>query len=545
MKTGPGTNTLDSNLLGTIISGSLSEGFAMRINPDIDMHRVRAGRFVAITTPQGRFFSLITDLKLDVTNPDILLFPPAEHETLLHDFLAQKDMYAVATLRPLITLTDGKKLGPVKTIPRHFSPVLEVTHNDVTAIFGDEQEPTKKFFNVGNPLDMEAPVCIDLDRLTERSTGIFGKTGTGKTFLTRLLLAGLIHRDKSVAVIFDMHSEYGLEARTESKNQQFVKGLKTLFSNKVAIFSLDPKSTRMRGGSPDVEVKLTYQSVEVEDILSLQEELNLHPTACEAAHAIAAKHGDHWLSELLTRGTSKELEKLANEVGAHPESIAALYRKLRKIEYLPFFEKEANSFKTDVIQTMMDYIDKGISIIIEFGNYTSTFSYLLIANIITRRLHTLYSQKTEKYLGSRLPQDEPKKMIIVIEEAHKFLNPQAARQTIFGIIAREMRKYYVSLLVVDQRPSGIDPEVLSQLGTKIIAQLNDERDIQAVLTGVGNAQQLRSVLASLESKKQVLLLGHAVTMPVVIESRPYDEAFYKTLQPFSTGNINQFINELF
>lgn len=533
-----------TTLLGTIISGSLSEGFAMRINPEIDMHRVRAGRFVAISTAHGRFFSLITDLKLDVTNPDILLFPPAEDETLLRDFLAQKDMYAVATLRPLVALSDGKKIGPVKTIPRHFAPVLEVTHDDVTTIFGDEQEPTKKFFNVGTPLDMEAPVCINLDRLTERSTGIFGKTGTGKTFLTRLLLAGLIHRDKSVAVIFDMHSEYGLQARNES-SPEFVKGLKTLFANKVAIFSLDPKSTRMRGGSPDVEVKLTYQSIAVDDIISLQEELNLHPTACEAAHLIAAKFHKDWLNILLAHGEAGTLKEFAESLGAHPESIAALYRKLRKIEHLPFFEKEPSVVKIDVIQTMIDYIDKGISIIIEFGNFTSTFSYLLIANIITRRLHTLYSQKTEKFLGSHLPQDEPKKLMIVIEEAHKFLNPQAARQTIFGIIAREMRKYYVSLMVVDQRPSGIDAEVLSQLGTKIIAQLNDERDIQAVLTGVGNAQQLRSVLASLESKKQVLLLGHAVTMPVVVESRPYDEAFYKTLQPFSKGEINQFINELF
>jgi DNA helicase HerA-like ATPase len=68
-------------------------------------------------------------------------------------------------------------------------------------------------------------------------------------------------------------------------------------------------------------------------------------------------------------------------------------------------------------------------------------------------------------------------LLITIEEAHKFLNPIAARQTIFGIIAREMRKYYVSLLVVDQRPSGIDEEIISQIGTKIIAQLNDEKDI--------------------------------------------------------------------
>ena len=96
-------------------------------------------------------------------------------------------------------------------------------------------------------------------------------------------------------------------------------------------------------------------------------------------------------------------------------------------------------------------------------------------------------------------------------------------------VAREMRKYYVSLLVVDQRPSGIDEEVLSQLGTKITALLNDEKDIQGVLTGVSNAAGLRSVLASLDSKQQALMFGHAVPMPVVIKTRNYDEDFYRAM----------------
>ena len=137
--------------------------------------------------------------------------------------------------------------------------------------------------------------------------------------------------------------------------------------------------------------------------------------------------------------------------------------------------------------------------------------------------------KTEKFLGSQKKEDEPKKLMITIEEAHKFLNPSAARQTIFGIIAREMRKYYVSLLVVDQRPSGIDEEIISQIGTKIVAQLNDEKDIQAVLTGVSGASNLRAILASLDSKKQALLLGHALTMPIVIQTREYDEQFYRAM----------------
>ena len=81
---------------------------------------------------------------------------------------------------------------------------------------------------------MDAPVCLDLERLTERSNGIFGKTGTGKTFLTRLVLAGLIHNDKAVNLIFDMHSEYGLQARTKKEHRQeaFVKGLKHCFPKK-------------------------------------------------------------------------------------------------------------------------------------------------------------------------------------------------------------------------------------------------------------------------------------------------------------------------
>ena len=109
-----------------------------------------------------------------------------------------------------------------------------------------------------------------------------------------------------------------------------------------------------------------------------------------------------------------------------------------------------------------------------------------------------------------------------------------------------MRKYYVSLLVVDQRPSGIDQEILSQIGTKIVAQLNDEKDIQAVLTGVSGAHNLRAILASLDSKKQALLLGHALTMPVVVQTREYDEAFYRAMaDTVTTKQMQEFIEEIF
>lgn len=533
-------------LIGHIVSGSLIEGFVMRVAPSAHLEDLKTGKFLSITGNNYKFFSLITDLSLEVTHPDILLFPPSKEETLLTNALKQKDMYATANLKPMLMLGKDNVPKPVKTIPPHFADVYEADNKDIALIFGDEKEPTKKFFNIGCPLDMTTPVCLNLEKLTERSNGIFGKTGTGKTFLTRLILAGLIKNEKAINVIFDMHSEYGLQARKEGKNQSFVKGLKTLFPSKVVIFSLDPASTRRRGGNPDVELTLSYQSINVEDILSLQQELNLHPTALEAAHLIVARYKKDWLQVLLAQGET--LKEFAQELGAHPESIAALYRKLKRIERLPFFKPQTGgAYKNgSVIEQMMEYIDKGIHIIIEFGNFTSSFVYLLIANIITRRIHAQYIKKTEKFLGSQQKQDEPKKLMITIEEAHKFLNPQAARQTIFGIIAREMRKYYVSLLVVDQRPSGIDSEILSQIGTKIVAQLNDDKDIQAVLTGISNGTNLRSILASLDSKKQALLLGHALTMPVVIQTREYDEKFYKAMgTQVTTKQINEFIEEIF
>ena len=532
-------------LLGHIIAGSLTEGFIMRIEQAVNIEEIKTGKFVSVLGKSNVFFSLITDVKLEVSNPDILLLPPGPEEKLLTTVLSRHNMYATATVRPMLMLDAKKQPMPVKSIPAHFCPVYEADAKDVALIFGDEKDKTQRYFNVGHPLDMDTPVCIDLERLVERSNGIFGKTGTGKTFLTRLVLAGLIRQDKAVNLIFDMHSEYGLQARQEGGNKAFVKGLKTLFPDKIAIFSLDPTSTRRRGSAPDVEVILSYQSIHVEDIISLESELNLHPTALEAAYLIAAKHKQEWLAKLLL---CEDIKEFADSIGAHPESIAALYRKLKRIEQLPFFiNQQHGAYKQeDIIDRMIQFIDKGISVTIEFGNFTSTFCYLLIANIITRRIHAEYIKKTEKFLGSQNPADEPKKLMITIEEAHKFLNPSAARQTIFGIIAREMRKYYVSLLVVDQRPSGIEPEILSQIGTKIIAQLNDERDIQAVLIGANNSSNLRTILASLDTKKQALLLGHALAMPVVIQTREYDDTFYRAMgKEVTSEQIDELVKELF
>ena len=78
----------------------------------------------------------------------------------------------------------------------------------IAGIFG---EPSDKNFIIGTTREQGHPVCIDLEKFVQRSSGVFGATGTGKSFLTRLILAGLMHYDKASVLVFDMHNEYGFD----------------------------------------------------------------------------------------------------------------------------------------------------------------------------------------------------------------------------------------------------------------------------------------------------------------------------------------------
>jgi len=117
--------------------------------------------------------------------------------------------------------------------------------------------------------------------------------------------------------------------------------------------------------------------------------------------------------------------------------------------------------------------------------------------------------------------------VIAVEEAHKILNREMASQTTFSMIAREMRKYYVTLLIIDQRPSQIYDEVMSQLGTRISGWLGDDSDIQSVLSGLAEKDALRGMLSRLQAKEEVLLIGWGVPMPIPVRSRRYDEKFWQ------------------
>lgn len=532
-----------TNYLGIITQGSLSAGLEMRLDPARSVEELRVGRFVVVEGRYARFFSMLTDVSLGTNNPQILNHPPHGDDFLL-DVLSGTSTFGTVKVQPMLMLENTAKtnssrtaeetteLRPVKTIPSHFSQVFEASNRDFALVFGEENEadPRDPHFNIGCPLNMDIPVCIDLGRFIERSNGIFGKSGTGKSFLTRIFLCGIIKKDLASILIFDMHNEYGWQAMSESKSAPRVKGLKQLFGNDVVVYSLDSESSRARGIPDARELYIGYDQIEIEDLELLKGELALSEATLENAYIVKEQFGSDWIARLLEM-SGEEIEEFTEMYKGHPTAIKTLQRRLNTVvQKTPYMRPRA---PRNYIDELLQYIQAGKHIVLEFGRQNNLLSYMLATNVITRRLHAHYVKMSEAHIANPEKVAAPRKLTIVIEEAHKFLAPHVAKQTIFGIIAREMRKYFVTLLIVDQRPSGIDPEILSQIGTRVTALLNDDKDIDAVFTGVSGSQTLRTVLAQLDPKQQALVLGYAVPMPVVVRTRPFDQDFYRAMAPSS------------
>ncbi len=522
--------TRKAHALGLITQGSLSAGLEMRLDKNCSVEDLRVGRFVVIEGRHSRFFSMLTDVSLATNSPQILNFPP-ENDPFFLDVLTGVSTFGSVKVQPMLMLEKNghsHELRPVKTIPSHFSPVFEAKEEDFALVFGRENRQDKKdpHFEIGQPLNMDIPICVNLSRFIERSNGIFGKSGTGKSFLTRIFLCGTIKKDLASLIVFDMHNEYGWQAMSENKGQSRVKGLKQLFNEDVIVYSLDRESSKARGISDVRELYIGLDQIEIEDLDLLKTELALSEASLENAYIIKERFGQNWIS-LLLEMSSEEIEEFVETFKGHAGAIKALQRRLNTVVQKTAYLKPR--VDQNYIEDILQQIQAGKHIVLEFGRQNNLLSYMLATNIITRRLHRQYVRLSETFLANPETNKAPRKLMIVIEEAHKFLSPQLAKQTIFGVIAREMRKYFVTLLIIDQRPSGIDPEIMSQLGTRVTALLNDDKDIDAVFTGVSGSHTLRTVLAQLDPKQQALLLGYAVPMPVVIRARNFDSSFYMDL----------------
>jgi hypothetical protein len=538
--------------IGYVVGGGLKENLRIRLT--VPAHEVQEGSFVVIEGGEKKFYGLVIDLQLGATDPRFadeqseLRFPP-EMASLLHGQTLFTNLEVLPALmqeigpepgnsdyeRWLDEHADDLGIMPIKTIPPHHSPVSLADEGDIAEIFGKSEKEGN--FVVGYTREQGHPVCLNLDKFVQRSSGVFGATGTGKSFLTRLILAGLIHYNRSSVLVFDMHNEYGFDDIASDTGQRVI-GLQTKFPARVQVVGLGSGAT-IRGTTPDFNLEIAECDIMPEDIELLMRELNLTETTPNTLEALVSSFGrTHWFTEFrkMKHGAVIEDESgkkipapdsvaaWANSTGVHQMAAEALHSKLRSIFRKPYVvETPAADSVGDIIKVL----GNDQHIVLSFGKNESDLDYLLVSNLLTRRIRQAWEQRTNEFRSSG--ENEPRPLVIVVEEAHKLLNRELAAQTTFSTIAREMRKYYVTLLIVDQRPSQIYDEVMSQLGTRVSGWLGDEDDIRAVLSGLAGRDALRGMLARLQEKEEVLLLGWGVPMPLPVRSRRYNDQFWQQL----------------
>ncbi len=116
-------------------------------------------------------------------------------------------------------------------------------------------------------------------------------------------------------------------------------------------------------------------------------------------------------------------------------------------------------------------------------------------------------------------EEHPRPILLVCEEAHRYVpNERNADNSsvgkILSRIAKEGRKYGISLGLITQRPSDLAEGVLSQCGTIIAMRLNNERDQSFVKAAMPEGSRGYLDAISALRNREAIICGEGVTIPI-------------------------------
>ena len=478
--------------IGEIIRGSVRGGLEAKLQLD-NPEDLRIGYPVIVEGRKYDFYCLVEDImnqplelaeRLAGSDFKDAIIPGAG----THEGYGGPLFYSKALLRPIqLIAKESGGLSEPQTIPPYFSEARHASRADVESIY----EITDTSVPLGTIRGIEPYfVHVDFETLTQKPFAIYGRTGAGKSILNKLICLSILTKDVGSVLVFDMAGEYGIYAKADQ-----TKGLKFYFPDKVEIFSLDPKNTEAK---PFV---LDPREIQPEDLLVALQDLS--PGMVDTIYAVYQRRGDRDLVTAIENATVEQL----GEALVHEMSLNALKRRIQRIKRLPFIREGRDAFGQ-----MMGLVRQGKSIVLDFGEFGGDTSvYLFVANVLA---HRLYDQYTEKR--------EDRRLIVFLEEAHKFLDPIVAPYTKFAQLARETRKFNLILALVDQRPTRIDQEVRSQLANRLILSLKEASDIQSALVGVQEMGMWEKIVGTIPVKT-VAVIGDAIRVPTVIDVMKYDD----------------------
>lgn len=366
-------------------------------------------------------------------------------------------------------------------------------------------------FCIGNYISYGVPAWVDGNKFFQRHSCIVGNTGSGKSETVAKILEEASKLPGTNMVVFDIHGEY--------KNLSYARNIKVgkNFPFPIWMFS--------------------FNSL-VSDILKVREESSsVVMSALRECYYMLCDEGQenkpvHFnfkqflcLMESLNNQEvhTGEFYKTGDKAGMPKTVKGEFYGKLSGIINTIKDKMLDNRYSFMFVEQTQDYFytitkeilqnDKPIKNI-DLSEVPHDIAIPLIG-VITKLVYGIQRTYTP---------DELIPITLVCDEAHVYipnnfqLHASEKRMVeVFEEIAKEGRKFGVSLFPASQRPSELNKTIMAQCANFIVSKLNNEND-KSMIKGMlpdGSADIIDSTTTF--SPGEVLIIGDAVPIPIKIK----------------------------
>lgn len=397
----------------------------------------------------------------------------------------------------------------VSTFPRPGDKAYAMMHDDLLAMFNAHGQPSVEIGAVHPTGDVRAPILIN--PLLTKHFAVFGSTGTGKSTLVAYLLQEIIKTHPAGhIVLIDPHGEYS-SAFPSTGHVYNIDNLKLPhwmmnFEEhcEALITSTGEDYEFERGILAKCLLKARSLNEEAPTIPNLNVDTPLPYAVYDLLGAIDTEMG--------------KLEKVSK---------ASSYLRLKiRIDDLMRDKRFSFMFGPQLYSYPLIGLVSGLLRMPNEGKPISIIDLSKLPSEIVSVAVALISRIIFDFaLWSRGEELSP--VLLLCEEAQRYLPSdriaqQTAAKTILQRIAKEGRKYGVSLGVVCQRPSDLSESVLSQSGTVISTRLNNFSDQGILRNALPDSHQgLTESIQSLRNR-ECIISGEAVSLPVrlIIDELP-------------------------
>jgi DNA helicase HerA-like ATPase len=379
--------------------------------------------------------------------------------------------------------------------------VYPATSKDLREIYAGDGRSAIQVGTVFPTKDIRAGIYIDA--FLGKHFALLGSTGTGKSTSAALIL----HRICEAApnghvVMIDPHGEYASAFRNSGiildvSNLQMPYWLMN-FEEHCEVFLTSSGNDRQEDS--DVLAKCLLQA-------------RMKNRLAEAMGKITVDTPIPYLLSDLTSILQNEMGKLDKAT-----STAPFMRVKSKIDELKADPRYQFMFSGMLVgDTMADFISKIFRMPTD-GKPISIIDVSGVPSDITSTVVALLSRMVFDFaIWAR--EEKARPVLLVCEEAHRYVpNEKNADGSsvgrILSRIAKEGRKYGISLGLITQRPSDLAEGVLSQCGTIISMRLNNDRDQAFVKAAM--PEGARGFLDSIPAlrNRECIICGEGVSIPI-------------------------------